>query len=487
MYVALSFLLLSLTFVVHGLPTSHIIGGTDAPVGKYPHHVALKYDGRFRCGGSIISKRYILTAAHCVNTLADPKKLVVHAGTIYLNETGDVYQTESTVWHAGFDDYRLNNDIGLIRVNRDIVFSNVIKPIAVAQEDSAGENTPCVVSGWGRTSVNGPTPNTLQELALKVYSPEKCKRESWQVTDNHICTLTKAGEGVCFGDSGSALLANGAQIGIASFVVPCALGIADKFTKVYAYRSWLEEHTVDVVYYMFLFLFEIGRPSTHIVGGNDAFVGGYPYMVSLRQKNNHFCGGSIIAKRYILTAAHCLASLTDPNVLKDVTVNAGTNFLNKTGYAYAVEKVIIHTDFDMNFIRNDIGLLRLKRDITYNKVVQPISLANNDSVAVGELCFLTGWGKLKFLGKIPNKLQKLDLKVYSQAKCKLLWDVLDSQICAFSQYGQGACHGDSGSPLVANGVQIGLASFVQPCAVGYPDVYTRVSTFKDWIVQHISK
>ncbi|EZA56682.1 Chymotrypsin-1 [Ooceraea biroi] len=230
-----------------------------------------------------------------------------------------------------------------------------------------------------------------------------------------------------------------------------------------------------------------GRPSTHIVGGNDAFVGGDPYMVSLRQKNNHFCGGSIIAKRYILTAAHCLASLTDPNVLKDVTVNAGTNFLNKTGYAYAVEKVIIHTDFDMNFIRNDIGLLRLKRDITYNKVVQPISLANNDSVAVGELCFLTGWGKLKFLGKIPNKLQKLDLKVYSQAKCKLLWDVLDSQICAFSQYGQGACHGDSGSPLVANGVQIGLASFVQPCAVGYPDVYTRVSTFKDWIVQHISK
>jgi len=48
------------------LPTSHIIGGTDAPLGKYPHHIAIKFKGKFRCGGSIINKRYILTAAHCV-------------------------------------------------------------------------------------------------------------------------------------------------------------------------------------------------------------------------------------------------------------------------------------------------------------------------------------------------------------------------------------------------------------------------------------
>jgi len=84
----------------------------------------------------------------------DPKKLVVHAGTIYLNETGDVYQAESTVWHSGFNEYELNNDIGLIRLNRDVAFNNLIKPIAVAQEDFASENLACAVSGWGALSVS---------------------------------------------------------------------------------------------------------------------------------------------------------------------------------------------------------------------------------------------------------------------------------------------------------------------------------------------
>jgi len=79
---------------------------------------------------------------------------MIHAGTIYLNETGDAYQAESVVWHTGFDYVHLNNDVGLIRVNKDIVFNNVIKPIPLAQEDIAEADLPCVVSGWGVTSVS---------------------------------------------------------------------------------------------------------------------------------------------------------------------------------------------------------------------------------------------------------------------------------------------------------------------------------------------
>jgi len=79
---------------------------------------------------------------------------MVHAGTIYLNETGDAYQAESVTWHPGFDYFYLNHDIGLIRLNKDIVFTNVIKSIPLAQEDIAVADLPCVVSGWGITSVS---------------------------------------------------------------------------------------------------------------------------------------------------------------------------------------------------------------------------------------------------------------------------------------------------------------------------------------------
>ncbi|XP_067206595.1 chymotrypsin-1-like [Linepithema humile] len=241
----LNFFVITLISIIHGLPVDtheYIIGGTDAPIGKYPHHVALKYQGGFVCGGSIISKRYVLTAAHCIKSVPDPKKIEVHAGTVYLNETGDIYHTENVVWHSAYDSRILNDDIGLIRLNQDIVWSDVVKPITLAREDFAVENFPCVLSGWGIIQLEGPTPNRLQEIALKVFSPVKCKLSSSLVTDNHICTLTKKGEGVCFGDSGSALVANGIQIGIVSFVTPCALGVPDKFIKVSAYQDWIKKH-----------------------------------------------------------------------------------------------------------------------------------------------------------------------------------------------------------------------------------------------------
>ncbi|XP_020299071.1 chymotrypsin-2-like [Pseudomyrmex gracilis] len=225
---------------------------------------------------------------------------------------------------------------------------------------------------------------------------------------------------------------------------------------------------------------------TQIVGGTDAEIGKYPYMVSLRNNNKHFCGGSIINVRYILTAAHCLTGFKTNADVADMTVHAGTNFLNQSGDVYNAEAVIIHEKFNIVLIRNDIGLVRLKTDIKYNEIVKPIDLASTNSVEDGHPCLLTGWGTLEFMGKVPNELQKLDLKVYSQTKCKRTFvNLKNSHICAFSQYGEGACHGDSGSPLVADGVQIGIASFVRPCAIGYPDAYTRVYSYKNWVSQNV--
>lgn len=69
--------------------------------------------------------------------------------------------------------------------------------------------------------------------------------------------------------------------------------------------------------------------------------------------------------------------------------------MKEAGDVYNVEKVIIHPNFNILLIHNDIGLLHLKTDIVFNNVVQPIPVAITNSVLVGDPCFLTGWGTLK--------------------------------------------------------------------------------------------
>lgn len=85
-------------------------------------------------------------------------------------------------------------------------------------------------------------------------------------------------------------------------------------------------------------------------------------------------------------------------------------------------------------------------------------------------------------------MQFLDTTIISNDDCRaahapLGWDVFvfDHKICTYTQAGEGTCFGDSGSPLTSGGYAVGIASWVNPCAVGYPDVYDRVSSHYQWI------
>ncbi|OAD62541.1 Chymotrypsin-1 [Eufriesea mexicana] len=244
----------------------------------------------------------------------------------------------------------------------------------------------------------------------------------------------------------------------------------------------------------------ISFPEGQIVGGQDAPVGKFPYQVSLRQNGRHFCGGSILNSRYILTAAHCVDGQTDP---RKISVHVGTNQLSSAGEAYGVEKIAEHREYNSIRLINDVALLRVDKDIAFNSLVKAIPLATGSATYEGSSCVLSGWGTtvvsdmqlqsltgrsreeiygFKLGGNSPNNLQYIDLIVEKQDACKKAqWRVQSSHICTLTKVGEGACHGDSGGPLVANGKQIGIVSFGSPCAIGKPDVYTRVSSFVSWI------
>ncbi|KAM0733577.1 Chymotrypsin-1 [Formica fusca] len=249
MYAFFTFVVACLAVAAHGYPNGQIVGGEDAPVGKYPYQVSLRKSGFHSCGGSIISSHTVLTAAHCIigyiGNPASLRDLTIHAGTNYLSESGVVYTATQAIAHENYNPYQLSNDIGLLILSTAVEFKPLVQPILLAKDDIAPAGYPCILTGWGRLSLGGQIPNNLQQIELKVYDQNKCRQEHGNVQSSHICTLTKTGEGACHGDSGGALVADGVQIGVVSFGVPCARGYSDVFTRVSAFTEWLEKHVVD--------------------------------------------------------------------------------------------------------------------------------------------------------------------------------------------------------------------------------------------------
>ncbi|WP_268776154.1 serine protease, partial [Staphylococcus haemolyticus] len=166
----------------------------------------------------------------------------------------------------------------------------------------------------------------------------------------------------------------------------------------------------------------------------------------------------------------------------------GTNSLSDGGTVYHSERVIVHEDYDRYRFQHDIGLIRVSEKIEFTETVQPIPVSVNDNFKREYPAKLSGWGSTWVGSALPDKLQELELMVITMAKCKDYHEVVsEGHICTLTKIGEGACHGDSGGPLTAEGQLIGLVSFGRPCARGHPDVFTRVSFYVDWIHETVQK
>ncbi|KAJ9590906.1 hypothetical protein L9F63_016063 [Diploptera punctata] len=226
--------------------------------------------------------------------------------------------------------------------------------------------------------------------------------------------------------------------------------------------------------------------SSRVVGGSSASAGEFPYMASLRSSSNsHFCGGSIISNDYILTAAHCVTGTS----ASSISVVTGSNTLNSGGTRHSVSRIVLHSAYSASASwRNDIALLKLASPIVYSSVQQPIALpSQGETTAAGTAVVASGWGYTSYPSwTLPNNLQKVSLTAVSNSECQAAHSgtIYTTSICASGGTGKGVCNGDSGGPLAANGKVVGIVSWGRPCAVGVPDVYTRVSEYLDWISQN---
>ncbi|KAM7350411.1 trypsin-2-like [Cochliomyia hominivorax] len=219
------------------------------------------------------------------------------------------------------------------------------------------------------------------------------------------------------------------------------------------------------------------------------------YAVSLRfrTENNrnfgytHFCAGSIIKANKILTAAHCVYRSGKRGKRIKFKIVAKTPLrLRRSSETQEVEikEIIIHPKYSEKTMFHDIALLILKENILLDgKYAAQISLPKHD-IEAGSRCTVIGWGKLYMYGPSANEILFVDIFLHSRADCRRkIPNISGKKICASDRKDpeKDSCLGDSGGPLICNGILTGIVSYGFGCASGNPGIYTNVFKYIDWI------
>ncbi|TMW39898.1 hypothetical protein DOY81_015022, partial [Sarcophaga bullata] len=250
-----------------------IVGGEASKIGAWPWIALIGYDdgfsaSPFKCGGTLVTARHVITAAHCIRRDLAFVRLGEHdlsKDTETKHVDIPVVRTEK---HPNYNARNGHSDIAILYLERNVQFTDLIKPICLPLSEKLRQQSYIgylpFVAGWGKTMEGGNSANVLQELQIPVYSNDLCreryKQQNRLFTENQfdaavLCAgVLSGGKDTCQGDSGGPLMAPEKYgtttifylIGVVSYGIGCARPqIPGVYTSTEYFLDWIQEKIAD--------------------------------------------------------------------------------------------------------------------------------------------------------------------------------------------------------------------------------------------------
>ncbi|XP_064482507.1 transmembrane protease serine 9-like [Ornithodoros turicata] len=456
--------------------------------------------------------------------------------------------------HPKYSEDTIDFDVALLKLASPLNYSEQVGPVCLPETRENYTSSICTASGWGILSPAGPRVGCLRKVDLPLWNQKDCKltyqTSGYQITDRMLCAGYKqGGKDTCRGDSGGPLVCQREDgkwtlVGVTSWGGSCgAPGEPGVFTRVASVMDWINR-VIDLFmksascrsagYYTYCKLRRRGRsrPSCapqgtmklvivlvaafssalagktcgkrrhdadiqRIVGGKPAKPHEFPWQVEVRINGSHWCGASVLNKKWIIGAAHCFRNPGNPdywfvfgkhNITKKEKLQESRRVSSSRIIRHPKYNIHVHSDYD-------VALIPLSKPLQLNKNphIAPICLPEEDDEFVDVMCTATGWGRTDS-GVESDVLYKVDVPVWRDEDCRRSYtdEITESMMCAgYPDGGKDSCHGDSGGPLVCpinddTWVLAGITSWGWYCGLpNSPGVYTRVTSVLDWIVNTI--